>query len=183
MRWTALLLLAATAAAAAGCETDTTPTDRALIWARGADSNSLDPGGISWGEDAKVCENIHETLICLDRENLQPEPLLATSWSFSEDGKTLTFELRKGVKFHNGAELTAEDVAFTFHRIIDDKHPCRPKTPPYAASFTDIESVKADGPHRAVFTLRRPTPLILSQLAFFPSGIVCAAEVKKLGDE
>ena len=46
-------------------------------------------------------------------------PGLATMWAVSKDGKVYTFHLRKGVKFHNGEELTAKDVVYTFDRMLD----------------------------------------------------------------
>jgi peptide/nickel transport system substrate-binding protein len=55
------------------------------------------------------------------REDLTTEPDLAESWSHSGDLKEWTFNLRKGVKFHNGRELEAEDVVAFFKRIIDPK--------------------------------------------------------------
>jgi len=48
-------------------------------------------------------------------------PGLATKWEISKDGKVYTFHLRKGVKFHNGEELTAKDVVYTFDRMLDPK--------------------------------------------------------------
>ena len=48
-------------------------------------------------------------------------PGLATKWEVSKDGKVYTFHLRKGVKFHNGEELTARDVVYTFDRMLDPK--------------------------------------------------------------
>jgi peptide/nickel transport system substrate-binding protein len=53
--------------------------------------------------------------------NLTPkgrEPALATDWSVSPDGRTLEFNLRRGVRFHNGDEFTAEDVKFTLEKIV-----------------------------------------------------------------
>jgi peptide/nickel transport system substrate-binding protein len=53
---------------------------------------------------------------------LQLEPMLATSWKHNGDGTVWTFTLRKGVKFHNGAPMTADDVVYTFQQLSDTKN-------------------------------------------------------------
>src|ERR1700722_9366993 len=53
---------------------------------------------------------------------LQLEPMLATSWKHNGDGTVWTFTLRKGVKFHNGAAMTADDVVYTFQQLSDPKN-------------------------------------------------------------
>jgi ABC-type transport system substrate-binding protein len=65
-----------------------------------------------------VSEQIYDGLVKLDK-NLYIVPCLAEYWEISPDHKKYTFYLRKGVKFHNGKELTAEDVKFSFERILD----------------------------------------------------------------
>lgn len=52
---------------------------------------------------------IYETLFAIDAD-YSPQPMLAASYEESDDGKILTIKLREGVKFHNGKEMTAEDV-------------------------------------------------------------------------
>ena len=66
-----------------------------------------------------VTERIHAGLLRVNRETQEVEPELAESWSYSEDGKTLTFKLRAGVRFSDGHPFSAEDVEFTFRAIHD----------------------------------------------------------------
>jgi peptide/nickel transport system substrate-binding protein len=66
-----------------------------------------------------VTERIHAGLLRVNRETQEVEPELAESWSYSEDGKTLNFKLRAGVRFSDGHPFSAEDVEFTFRAIHD----------------------------------------------------------------
>lgn len=59
--------------------------------------------------------------LCVDRSDLTLEPCLATSWKPNQDGTVWTFTLRKGVKFHSGGEMKADDVVATFDRLTDPK--------------------------------------------------------------
>jgi len=65
-----------------------------------------------------VSEQIYDGLVKLDK-NLHIVPCLAEYWEISPDHKKYTFYLRKGIKFHHGRELTAEDVKFSFERLLD----------------------------------------------------------------
>ena len=70
------------------------------------------------GSPTKITmRNVFETLVTTDEDN-EVKPVLAKSWSISDDGKTYTFVLRRGVRFHNGEEMTAEDVAASMNRWI-----------------------------------------------------------------
>jgi peptide/nickel transport system substrate-binding protein len=156
---------------------------RALIWARSSDSSTLDPAEIEWGEDAKVMQSIFESLVTYKGDTVELEPKLAEKWSFSPDGKTLTFELRRGVTFHDGTPLDAAAVVFTFERFLQPDHPQKPKECPYASNFNDITKVEAEGPHKVVFTLKRPSGVILYNLTLFPAFIVSPAAVKARGSQ
>ncbi len=179
MKRLAVLILALTLGGAA-CKPSVPDS---LIWARSDDSGTLDPAEIEWGEDAKVSQNIFEPLVTFRTDSSELEGRLAKSWAFSDGGRTLTFQLREGVKFHDGTTFDAEDVVFTFQRLIDDKHPNRPKAVPYGPNFAAIASVKADGPSKAVFTLREPSGVILYILSLFGAGIVSPEAVKKHGEQ
>ncbi len=78
----------------------------------------LDPA--SSGTSIFISEQIYNGLIRFDK-NLSIVPCLAEYWEISSDGKKYTFYLRKGVKFHHGRELSAEDVKFSLERLLDKK--------------------------------------------------------------
>ncbi len=71
--------------------------------------------------DSNIVAIIFDSLVTNDSKG-NPIPELAEKWDISEDGKTYTFHLRKGVKFHDGHELTAEDVQFTYEMIAHDDY-------------------------------------------------------------
>jgi peptide/nickel transport system substrate-binding protein len=78
----------------------------------------FDPGQVIVQEDFAVVWGAYNGLIWVDH-TLTPQPELASSWAPSEDLTTWTFELRQGIRFHHGTEFTAEDVVYTFERILD----------------------------------------------------------------
>jgi len=78
----------------------------------------LDPHVVSSYSSYQVLFNVLDNLTRYD-DNLNLVPGLAESWEQSEDGLTWTFKLREGVKFSNGREMTAEDVKWSFDRLID----------------------------------------------------------------
>ena len=91
-------------------------------------------------------------------------PDLAESWDIAKDGKTYTFFLRKGVQFHDGAELTAEDVKATFDRIAKPpKGIAIPRTPLFAA----VGEINARDKYTVEFKLdqHRPPNFIMSAIA------------------
>ena len=104
-------------------------------------------------------------------------PSLAESWSASKDGLSYEFVLRKGVKFHNGDVMTAEDVKFSFERYR-------------GASSTDLKAkvarVEVLDPHRVRFTLKRPWPDFMTFYATPATGaawIVPKKYVEKVGED
>src|SRR5271165_1421394 len=91
-------------------------------------------------------------------------PDLAHSWEIAKDGKTYTFFLRKGVQFHDGAELTAEDVKATFDRIAK---PPQGISIPRSILFKTVSEINARDPYTVEFKLSeaRPTAFIMSAIA------------------
>ncbi len=89
-------------------------------------------------------------------------PDLAHSWEIAKDGKTYTFFLRKGVEFHDGAELTAEDVKATFDRIAK---PPQGINIPRSILFKTVSEINARDPYTVEFKLAEPRPVNFMMLA------------------
>ena len=104
------------AAEVKGVDVDTTGY---LVAALNADIQTADVQKTS--KDYEVPFNIFDRLVDVEvgtDGNSKIVPSLAESWDISDDGLEYTFHLRQGVKFHNGNDFTAEDVAYTFHRML-----------------------------------------------------------------
>ena len=87
-----------------------------LVFAGAADPTYLDPALVSDGESFRVTEQMYEGLVKLKPGTITVVPSLATKWSVAKDGKTWTFTLRKGVKFHDGSAFNAKAVCTNFNR-------------------------------------------------------------------
>jgi peptide/nickel transport system substrate-binding protein len=127
----------------------------------------LDPtGGAAAAIDEVVYSNVFEGLTKIDR-NGEVKPALAKSWTISDDGLTYTFTLNDGVKFHDGSEMTAEDVKFTLDRAMAED-----STNAQKALFEPIDSVAVTDPSTVVVTLKRPTGHFLFNLGWGDAVIV-----------
>ena len=87
----------------------------------------VDPHVIQGDRTGWILGQVCEGLLNYD-QNMNLVPWLAKSWEISEDGTAYTFKLEEGVKFHNGREMTAEDVKFSFERILDPNTGSRRRT-------------------------------------------------------
>src|SRR5437879_11767940 len=96
---------------------------------------------------------------------LEYEPSLATSWKALND-TTWEFKLRKGVKFHNGDPLTAEDVKFSFDRVLEPGK--EQKRSPQYGNVRAIKEVKIVNRETVHLVTDKPSPLLIERLAFFP---------------
>ena len=91
-------------------------------------------------------------------------PDLASSWSWSEDGKELTFKLRPGVKWHDGKPFTAADVKCTWD-LIAGKSAEKLRVNPRKSWYRNLEEVTPNGDHEVTFRLKRPQTSFIALLA------------------
>ena len=108
---------------------------------------------------------------------LEYEPSLATSWKALGD-TVWEFKLRKGVRFHNGEVMTAEDVKFSFDRVLEPGKLAK-RSPQYG-NVRAIKDVRIVDPDTIHIVTEKPFPLLLERLVFFP--IVPKQHVEKVGD-
>ncbi len=139
-----------------------------LVAAIAGEPDQLDPQKTSAYFSFEVLENVFDTLVEPD-ENLEMRPALAESWEVSPDQLAWTFHLRKGVAFHDGSPLSADDVVYSFNRIIDEKLS-------NAYKFSSVSSVTAVGPDTVRITVRQPTPNLLTNIGGFKGMAIVSRE-------
>ncbi|MDR2625316.1 MAG: ABC transporter substrate-binding protein [Zoogloeaceae bacterium] len=113
----------------------------------------------------EVASKVQEGLISFDAD-LKPVPALATKWEVSPDGKTVAFDLRKGVKWHDGRDFTAADVEFTLKEVWQKLHPFG------KSAFGNVTKVDVPNPHRIVLTLSAPAPYLLNYINSYGAPVL-----------
>ena len=112
-------MMLATGTMLSGTTQAATPQDTLVMAYVIDDMISLDPGEIYEFTASEYMANVYDRLVMIDPHNTSQLKLVAAeSWSVSDDGKTFTFKIRPGIKFHSGNDLTAEDVAFSMIRYV-----------------------------------------------------------------
>jgi peptide/nickel transport system substrate-binding protein len=91
-------------------------------------------------------------------------PLLAESWTMDPDGKSYTFKLRKGVRFHDGEAFDSADVKYSFERAKDEKSTNKAK----GAVFNNISSIATPDAHTVILTLNNADGNFLFRMARTP---------------
>jgi len=142
--------------------------------------------------DNDAAEPIYNRLVEFERGGTAVQPALATRWEVSGDGLRYTFHLREGVKFHGNEGFTpsrdfnADDVLFTFDRMLDRQHPFRTAYPtefPYFVSMgldKNIAKVEKTDPLTVVFTLDKVDAAFIQNLAMSFASILSAEYAQHL---
>ena len=156
-----------------------TQSDATLTWGEDFDFDTLDPRISQSRHEAQVIDQIFEALIFLDTDG-KVHPWLAERWDYARDGKSITFRLRRDVKFHDGTQFDAKAVKFTFDSIAD------PKLGSQAA-------VDLLGPYRSTDVIDEFTARVTWTQPYGPSlinlsnpwllSIVSPSAVQKLGND
>ncbi|PYG01595.1 peptide/nickel transport system substrate-binding protein [Georgenia satyanarayanai] len=151
-----------------------TPSGDVVVAGIAGEPDQLDPHSTTAYFSFQVLENVFDTLVQPD-ENLEMVPALAESWTTSEDQLTWTFTLREGVTWHDGSPFTADDVAYSFNRIIDEE---------LANSwrFSAVESVEATDESTVTITVSSPSPNLLANIGGFKGVAIVQQENVESGD-
>lgn len=139
-----------------------------LTFARYDGSKLVDPIYADRNPDIWMVGSLFSTLLETDPESGELVGGLAESYEVSADGKTITLQLRDGLKFSDGSALTGEDVVFSLDRARN------PDLGPWSGLLSAVSDVTADG-RVITLSLANPDPALLSMLATFNTAIVSKA--------
>jgi peptide/nickel transport system substrate-binding protein len=135
------------------------------VWAAETDPVHLNPITNSNFSSTQGFEHCYESLTAFD-SSLNIVPALAERWEIPNP-TTYLFHLRRGVKFHDGSELGAEDVKYTFDIVLDPKGPAV-----WRGNFDQVEKVEVVDRHTVRFTTKAPFPPLLGAMAILRSSAI-----------
>lgn len=136
--------------------------------------SNLDPGETTISVNERVASLIFDGLVRYGKSS-KVVPGIAKDWTISENEMEYTFELREGVLFHNGQELTAEDVKYTYQRILDPEYGSGLR-----AKIESIKSIEVIDDYTIKFTLNEPYAPFMLGMTF---GIIPEEYAEKIGNE
>jgi len=163
--WIAILLLFASLPVSTPAQTETPRRGGTLIIANTADPTTLNPTLTTAVTATLVTSKMFNALISHDWNGM-PIPDLARSWTTSDNGLTIRFELVRNAQWHDGKPLTSADVKFTYEEAIFKFHPFG-KT-----AYAAVESVQAPDPYTVVFRLKYPAPALFSIMGVYAGAIL-----------
>lgn len=158
---------------AAAESTDVSGSNTVVV-AMGAGFSTLDPGYVYEKYPPMIVNACYENLFKFYSNDGAPEPCLADTYEFSEDGLTLTVKLKEGVTFASGNPMTSADVLFSINR-------CKNLQGNPSFICDTIESMEAPDDQTVVFHLTQADSAILSKLTYSSLAVLDSAVVKENG--
>ena len=131
------------------------------------DHSTFDPPVVAAIADIQVTRQAYDNLILRDPDDLSLIPMLAESWEANDDLTQYTFHLRQGVKFRHGKEFKAEDVVYTFNRLLDPE-----VGSPIAATLDFVTNVVALDERTVRFDLDSPNAYLPDLVALYHARII-----------
>ena len=165
---------------------------KSLVFCSEGSPAGFDTAQYTTATDNDAAEPLYNRLVEFEKGETNVIPALATKWDISPDGLTYTFHLREGVKFHSNKEFkptrdfNADDVLFTFNRMLDPEHPFRKAYPtefPYFNGMSlnkNIAKVEKTGPHTVVMTLNTVDAAFVQNIAMSFAAILSAEYAEQL---
>jgi peptide/nickel transport system substrate-binding protein len=138
-----------------------------FVVARTGDVDTLDPHTATAFTTFDALELVYDSLLALEPKKLTVVPGLAEDFKYSDGGRTLTLNLRKGLSFHDGSELTSEDAKASLERILDEKTGAAARS-----YFLAIDQIKIPDERTVVLRLSRPDVSLTTALASLNAAIV-----------
>ena len=183
LRGALVLCLIAMLGLFAGCAPGVPGGGDTLIFGSAGDASRLDPADVTDGESIQRMDNIFEGLVEYIPGTTEIQPCLAESWKVSSDGLKITFNLRKGVKFHDGSDVNADAVVFSFARQYDADHEYHQygDWAYWGYMFSDIDKVVKVDDYTVEVILKNINASIMTSLAMFTANIVSPANAEKYG--
>jgi ABC-type transport system substrate-binding protein len=167
-----------------GCVQNTPPaTVKTLIFGCSGDADKLDPADVTDQESTARTDSIFEGLVEYKSGTTEIQPCLATTWTVSPDGKNITFDLRQGVKFHDGTVFNASAVVFSFERQYNSSNLYNQygEWAYWGYMFSDIKVVEKINDYKVKIVLKRPNAAMMTSLAMFTVSIVSPTNAVKWG--
>ena len=170
---------------------------KTLVYCSEGSPENFTPAMNTTGTSFDAARPVYNKLVEFKPGTTEVQPGLAESWTVSEDGKTITFKLRKGAKFHSGVngftptrEVTAEDVIWSFERQWKAEHPYAKVSGGAYDYFNDmgmpdlLESIaKGEDDYTVIMKLTKPNAPIIANLAMDFATIQSAEYAKFLSDK
>src|SRR5229473_4371871 len=142
------------------------------------DAPHYDAQRTTWSPTSDIVNMMQDTLVALDWDGKTAIPYLAKSWTVSPDGKLYTFKLRDDVSFCSGKKFTADDVVYSFKRLVSPE-----LKGPFAWRAGNIKELRAPDPYTVVYELEEPYSELLLQLTMFTNVIHNKESVEALGKD